>query len=140
VRAITLDQRQQAVLGEHNAQEPAGFVNFVGGAIMVGETMQACRARELREEVGMVPTPAKFLFVVENFFRFEGEIRQGPEHYEQVFPPTDEVHSNQPELSCHWMPLPELATLGLRPAAVRDVIFDGSYRARQNLVAGEPKQ
>ena len=44
------------------------FYSFLGGHVRVGETLQDCARREVQEEVGLEITPAKLLYVVENFF------------------------------------------------------------------------
>lgn len=48
--------------------ERAPFSAFLGGHVRIGETLQECARREVSEEVGLKVTPAKLLYVVENYF------------------------------------------------------------------------
>jgi hypothetical protein len=62
------------------------------------------------------------------------------DHYFQVSLPTGEVRSTQPEPTYRWLPLAQLANLYSRPAAIRDVIVDGSNRRQGHMLSPDPEE
>jgi 8-oxo-dGTP pyrophosphatase MutT (NUDIX family) len=137
VRAIIFDRSRERLLVEKNIENDPPFSNFVGGGIEVGETMLDCIRREVREEMRAEVVQAQYLFIVENFFRYGGEIRHGLGHYFEVTLDREEVHSTNPALEYSWIPIKELDKVDLRPAIVRDSILDGSYTRVLHLVSSD---
>ena len=135
VRAIIFDRSKKRLLVEENIENTPPFFYFVGGGIEVGETMLECIRREAREEIMAEVTQAEYLFVVENFFRYAGEVRHGLGHYFEVTLDREDVASTNPVLAYHWLPLDGLGKVDLRPAVVRDAILDGSYARVRHLVS-----
>ena len=135
VRAIIFDKDRECILLEKNIEIENPFYYFLGGGLQVGETMLDCIRREMREEIEVEVLQAEYLFVVENFFRHAGEIRHGLGHYFEVTLDREDVHSTNPALEYHWLPLDGLGEVDLRPSIVRDVIVDGAYTRVRHLVS-----
>ena len=136
VRAIIFDPGRERILVEKNMEIHNPFFNFIGGGVEVGETMADCLARELFEETNAAISEARYLFVVENFISYEGEVRHGLEHYFEVMLDRTDVVATDPGLLYQWIPIGQLSQVDLRPGLVRDNIVDGSYRDVRHLVSG----
>src|SRR5512134_2907306 len=80
-RAIIFDTRREQILVEKNVEIDSPFFNFIGGGVEVGETMVECIGRELSEETNACIAEARYLFVVEHFIPYRGEVRHSLEHY-----------------------------------------------------------
>ena len=134
-RAIIFDQRREQILVEKNIEIHNPFYNFIGGGVEVGETLIKCIERELSEETNAGISEARYLFVVENFIIYEGEVRHGLEHYFEVSLDRSDIVATNPGLLYEWIPIYKLAQVDLRPAIVRDCINDGSYQYVRHLVS-----
>lgn len=55
-------------------ENPEGFHRLIGGSVELGETHRECIIREVDEELGARIDDLRFLGVVENIFRYEGEL------------------------------------------------------------------
>ena len=77
----------------------------------------------------------EYLFVVENFVTFEGEIAHGLGHYFEVEIDREQVKSHLNRIELLWLPISELAQADLRPHIVREHIADGSYRSVRHLIS-----
>jgi 8-oxo-dGTP diphosphatase len=133
-RAIIPNPQHTHILVERNDWIDYAFFNFIGGGVEVGETLQACIARELAEETDAQIQSARYLFVVENFFPNEGKMMHSLEHYflihlnrANIAPRNDGVHFQ-------WLPITDLAQTDLRPTIVRDAIADNTYRDTNHLI------
>jgi hypothetical protein len=93
---------------------------------------------EFQEETTAKVLTARYLFVVENRFRYADRLVHGLEHYFLVEIDTADVRSREPHLEFHWLPLPNLAAFDLRPHVVRDAILSGSYLEARHLVTPDP--
>lgn len=56
------------------AENPEGFHRLIGGSVELGETFREAIVREVQEELGVDVLELEQLGVVENVFRFEGEL------------------------------------------------------------------
>jgi 8-oxo-dGTP pyrophosphatase MutT (NUDIX family) len=135
VRAIIFDRSGERLLVEENIEDEPPFFYFVGGGIEVGETMLECLRREVREEITAEIIQSKYLFVVENFIRYAGEVRHGLGHYFEVAIDREDVRSTNPVLAYHWLSINGLREVDRRPTVVRDAILDGSYVRIRHLVS-----
>ncbi len=133
-RAIIFDSSRKHLLVERNLGAREGYVNFPGGGIELGETLEACIRRELDEEFGGKVKAFEFLFLVENFIPFEGQVIGGIELYCAVQLEDDHVASRSPEYQFQWIDRSDLPDLDLRPHIVRDRIVDGTYPDVRHLV------
>ena len=77
----------------------------------------------------------EYLFVVENFINFKGEIVHGLGHYFEVEIDREEFQSHLNGIELIWLPIKELAQADLRPHIVRDSIVNGSYRSVRHLIS-----
>lgn len=55
-------------------ENPLGFDRLVGGSVELGETHRAAIIREVREELGARVVDLTYLGMLENIFRFNGEL------------------------------------------------------------------
>jgi len=133
-RAIIFDSTRRHILVEKNLDAREQYVNFPGGGIELGETLQECIAREMMEEIGATVRDFEFLFLVENFILFEGQLLGGIELYCEITLDTDKIEPQEDGYEFHWIKVADLKDLDLRPAFVRDQIFDGTYRDVRHLV------
>jgi 8-oxo-dGTP pyrophosphatase MutT (NUDIX family) len=136
-RAIIFDQKRERILVEKNVEIHSPFFNFIGGGVEVGETMMECIRRELSEETNAGISEARYLFVVENFTTYNGEVRHSLEHYFEVMLDRSNVVATNPGLEYKWIAIHRLAQVDLRPGIVRDHIIDGSYQHMNHLVSTE---
>ncbi len=134
-RAMIVDGNRTEVLVEKNVGAGNTYFNFVGGGVAVGETMMECIERELSEETNATIGVANDLFVVENFFPYEGAIRHSLEHYFEVMLDRTGVMATDPGIRYEWMSIDGLDRVDLRPGIVRDRIIDGTYRNLRHLVS-----
>ena len=133
-RALIFDSTHQHILVEKNLGTRENYVNFPGGGIELGETLQECIAREIMEESGATVRDFEFLFLVENFILFEGQYLGGIELYCEITLDSDKVEPQEDGYEFHWIEVAKLNQIDLRPTIVRDRIFDGTYRDARHLV------
>lgn len=136
-RAIIFNQAKDQILIESNFGSQNKFANFIGGGVETGETLQSCIERELFEETDAKIINTEYLFVVENFFSHNSEIRHSLEHYFEIDLGSEEILSINEGVEFVWIPVEKLLTVDLRPVIVRDSIIDGSYRNSGHMVIGD---
>lgn len=136
-RAVIFNRVRDQILIERSGGGQSAFSNFIGGGVEVGETLQATIERELVEETNARLTRAQYLFVVENFFPHESEIRHSLEHYFEVELDREDVVPNNGGIEYSWVPIAELEAVDLRPLVVRDSIRAGTHRSVGHLIIGE---
>jgi ADP-ribose pyrophosphatase YjhB (NUDIX family) len=122
------------LLVQRPSGDPTACYAFVGGEYEVGDTLEARLRAELEEETNARVLTARYLFVVENRFRYAGRLIHGLEHYFLTEIDTTDVRSREPHLEFHWLPLHDLSELDLRPHVVRDVMVSGRYLETRHLV------
>jgi len=133
-RALIFDSAHHHILVEKNLGAHENYVNFPGGGIEVGETLQECITREIMEEIGARIRDFEFLFLVENFIPFEGQYLGGIELYCEITLETEKIEPQEEGFEFHWIEVSALKNLDLRPTIVRDRIADGTYRNVRHLV------
>lgn len=136
-RAIIFDAARDRILVERNDWMANVYFNFAGGGVEVNETLEECIARELSEETDARITAVRYLFVVENFFPHEAQIRHSLEHYFEIELDSEEVTPDSEGVAFHWLPVRTLGEVDLRPTVVRDAIVDGSCAHVKHLVLRE---
>ena len=134
-RAIITNSERDHFLVEKNLGTRDQYLNFIGGGVELGETLEACIKREMEEETNAKVIRMEYLFVVENFVKFKGEITHGLGHYFEVEIDREEVQSHLGRIELVWLSISELAQVDLRPHIVRDCIVDGSYRLVRHLIS-----
>ena len=110
-------------------------MNFIGGGVELGEALEACLEREVQEETNAKVIRMDYLFVVENFITFKGQITHGLGHYFEVELDREDVRANSDRSDLLWFSADALADIDLRPHAVRDHIVKGTYRSVRHLVS-----
>jgi 8-oxo-dGTP pyrophosphatase MutT (NUDIX family) len=133
-RAIITNSSQDRFLVEKNLREPSKFLNFIGGGLKLGETLDECLIREIQEETLAEISSMEYLFYVENFIDYQGKVIHGIGFYYIVELDREEVISANDDFKLLWFSKDELSDLDLRPYVVRDCIQDGSYKSLQRLV------
>jgi 8-oxo-dGTP pyrophosphatase MutT (NUDIX family) len=132
-RAIILNRERDELLIERNSGIGYEFSNFLGGAVEVGETLLDCIDRELKEETNTTIKRADYLFVVENYFSHNSEIRHSLEHYFEIELDRYDVSPKSQGVAYTWTAVDELGKVDLRPVVVRNCIMDGTYRRVNHL-------
>lgn len=133
IRAVILDRQGTQVLVERKTRQLNSYWNFIGGGLAVGESFRDCLERKLGEETDARIVRAEYLFVVENFFRWSGQIRHSVEHYLEVGLDREGVTAADPATDYQWIRLEDLARVDLRPHAILDRLADGSFREKAFL-------
>jgi 8-oxo-dGTP pyrophosphatase MutT (NUDIX family) len=134
-RAIVVNPSSGHFMVEKNHGALDHYLNFVGGGVELGETLEACLMREFQEETDAGIVRMEYLFVVEHFITFEGEITHGLEHYFEVALDREDVRSSTEGIEFPWLPKDDLAEADLRPHIVRDAIATGTYRTIRHLIS-----
>jgi ADP-ribose pyrophosphatase YjhB (NUDIX family) len=122
------------LLVQQPADDPSSCYAFIGGEYEIGDTFETRLRREFEEETNARVTEARYLFCVENHFRYRGRIIQQAEHYFLVSLDRHDVVSRETHLKQYWLPLSSLAGLDLRPFVVRDAVARGSYLTDRHLI------
>lgn len=105
------------------------FWTFPGGRAELGEPLADGLRREMREELDTEITIERLLWVVENFFPYDGKAYHELGFYFLItFPPGSPIlaapapfvrEADETRLTFQWHPLEALATLRLFPAFLR---------------------
>jgi 8-oxo-dGTP pyrophosphatase MutT (NUDIX family) len=134
-RAIIVNHSADRFLVEKNSGAREQYLNFIGGGVELGESLEACLAREIQEETNAKAIRMDYLFVVENFVTFKGELLHGLGHYFEVELDRSDVISPTDGIEFLWFSMKELAEVDLRPQVVRDQIVKGTYRSVCHLIS-----
>jgi len=134
-RAIIVNPARTLFLIEKNHGAREHYLNFIGGGVELGETLAECLEREIQEETNAKAIRMEYLFVVENFVTFQGEITHGLGHYFEVELDREDVQSDTNGIEFIWLSTSKLAQMDLRPHVVRDCIANGSYRSIRHLIS-----
>lgn len=134
VRAIIFNRTKDRILIEKNFGDQNDFVNFIGGGLEIGETLQSCIERELFEETDAKIMGAKYLFLVENFIQFNAKIWHSLEHYFEIELDRQDVLPKSEQVEFALVPIDKLQSVDLRPVIVRDSIVDGTYRTINHMI------
>ncbi len=134
VRVAAIVIQNDHLLVQRPTDDPAACYALIGGAYEVGDTFDTRIRREFAEETTAHVVAWTYRFVVENRFRVGDAIVYGLEHYLEVQLDRTDVHSNEPHLAQHWLPLKTLNTHDLRPHVVRDAIASDQFRHVKHLV------
>jgi 8-oxo-dGTP pyrophosphatase MutT (NUDIX family) len=134
-RAIIINSEHDHFLVEKNLGTRDQYLNFIGGGVELGETLEACIRREIQEETNTQAMRMEYLFVVENYITFKGETLHGLGHYFEVEIDREEILSHLDGIELIWLSLNELAQVDLRPHVVRNSIVDGSYKSVRHLIS-----
>lgn len=132
IRAIVLSKGRALV--QKPTDQPGASYAFIGGGYEVGDTFVSRLCREFAEETNARIVDCRYLFVVENRQRVNGELVQGLEHYFQVTLDREDIESRERHLAQHWLPVATLKEYDLRPWVVRDVIAEGRLHDVRHLV------
>lgn len=135
VRAIITNSSKDKFLVEKNHCEPGKYLNFIGGGLELGETLDDCLSREIMEETFVGISRMEYLFYVENFITLKGETIHGIGFYYLVELEREDVVSPNEDFEFLWFTKDDLANLDLRPTIVRDCIVDDSYRSIDRLIS-----
>jgi ADP-ribose pyrophosphatase YjhB (NUDIX family) len=121
------------LLAQRPADDPTACYALIGGEYEMGDTFESRVRAEIEEETSAKVLTTEYRFVVENRFRYHGNLIQAAEHYLEVTIDRTNVASRESHLSQHWLPLANLMDIDLRPTVVRDVIAHGIHRTVHHL-------
>jgi ADP-ribose pyrophosphatase YjhB (NUDIX family) len=122
------------VLVQRSADDPASCYAFIGGEYELGDTFETRLRKEFEEETNARVIEARYLFCVENHFRYRENPVQQVEHFFLVTLDRQDVESREPHLGQHWLALSDLANVDLRPFVVRDALAEGTYLTDRHLI------
>ena len=132
MRVAGLGFRDGHVLVHRAVHEP--FWTFPGGGAEIGETSEQTLAREMVEEMGVQVRVRRLLWMVENFFRYEGrDWHELGLYYLMEVPPSfpfasgsiiHRVVDGDSELEFKWVPatVQSLKSLDIPPYFIADEI------------------
>ena len=132
VAGIVIDDGE--VLVQQPADDPTACYALIGGEYEIGDTFETRLRKEFDEETNARIVATRYLFCVENRFRYRDNTIQQVEHFFLVELDRRDVQTREAHLAHHWLPLGELAGKDLRPHVVRDALADGSYLTVRHLV------
>ena len=134
IRVAAIVVEDGKVLVQRPADDPSSCYAFIGGEYEIGDTFESRLRREFEEETNARVRQARYLFCVENHFRYRGQLIQQAEHYFLVTLDRHDVVSSEKHLKQYWLPLAGLASVDLRPYVVRDALARGSYLTDRHLI------
>jgi len=76
-----------------------------------------------------------YLFVVENFITFKGDITHSLGHYFEVQLDREDLKSTLDNTDLMWFSRADLADLDLRPHVVRNHIVNRTYQSVRHLIS-----
>jgi ADP-ribose pyrophosphatase YjhB (NUDIX family) len=94
----------------------------------VGDSFEERLRKEFEEETSARIVSVDYCFVVENRFRWRGELVHTLEHYFEVVLDREEIASREEHLEQVWLPDRVFAEADVRPAIVRDALVTGDWR------------
>ena len=106
--------------------DAAGYYYLPGGHVEFGESAASALVREFVEECGLEVEVGALRIVTEGKFESRGK-----NHHELnlVFhvkhPISGPVKSKEPGISFHWLGIPSLLEVDLRPMAIKAWLMDG---------------
>ena len=134
IRIAGIVVADEAVLVQRPADDPQSCFAFIGGEYEIGDTFETRLRKEFEEETNATVVKARYLFCVENHFRYKGNLIQQAEHYYLVKLNRRDIESREAHLTQHWIPLSQFGQSDVRPRVVRDAVADGSYMTKRHLV------
>ena len=126
VRSICIHENK--LLVQRDKRVPNNFYAFIGGHLLFGENMADCLKREFWEEIREPVEVLSYLFMVENHFEHNNRQHHTMEHFFEVQLRNHQIRSNEAHLEQEWINLDELYRYDVRPAPVKDVLINNSYR------------
>lgn len=144
LRAAAVVVRDGAVLLQR--AEGDAFWALPGGRVEPGEVAADAVAREMKEELSVQVRPVRLAWVVENFFRHEGEAHHEVGLYFLVDPSDGSALVNEPgsyvggegnrRLEFAWFAPSEFATIEARPSVLGHLLKERDFSFR-HVVHGE---
>lgn len=134
IRVAGIVVQDGKVLVQQPADDPSSCYALIGGEYEIGDTLETRLRKEFEEETNARVSEARYLFCVENHFRYRGQLIQQAENYFLVSLDRHDVVSRETHLKQYWLPLATLAGVDLRPTVVRDAVARGSYLTDRHLI------
>jgi len=134
IRIAGIVVNDDKVLVQKPADDPSSCYAFIGGEYEVGDTFESRLRQEFEEETNARVVAARYLFCVENHFRYNGNYIQQAEHFFLVTLDRHDIVSREDHLMQYWLSLADLSNVDLRPFVVRDAVASGSYLTDRYLI------
>lgn len=134
IRVAAIIIQDGHLLAQKPVDDPSACYALLGGEYEMGDTFDSRIRAEIEEETNAKVLSAKYCFVVENRFRYNGQVIQGVEHFLEVAIDRQDIESRESHLMQHWLPLERLQDFDLRPTVVRDAIISGTNKTVRHLV------
>jgi len=135
------------------------FWTTPGGGVKIFESSEEALKREFQEELEADITVERLLYIVENSFKFEGQLYHGLELYFLISPKNSDDIFNQEEfigiendfyyekygefkLTFRWFPLTDIDSIDIKPVILKKALssIPDHPVLYQNLEIRKPKQ
>ena len=133
IRVAAIVIQDGHLLAQRPADDPTACYALIGGEYEMGDTFESRIRTEIEEETNARVLATEYRFVVENRFRYDGQLIQSVEHYLEVTLDRKGIASRESHLTQHWLPLGSLMNIDLRPAVVREALASGAYKTVRHL-------
>ncbi|WP_371649430.1 MULTISPECIES: NUDIX domain-containing protein [unclassified Streptomyces] len=118
-RAVAIVRKDDAVLLIHRRKGGAEYYTLPGGGVEEGETPEQACVRELAEETGLRAAVESPLHTLDNAGRSEHYFVMGPATgTPRLGGPESERDSGDNQYRLVWVPLADVASIGLKPDAI----------------------
>lgn len=135
IRVAAIIIHNGLLLTQRPTNDPKACYALIGGEYEMGDTFESRIRVEVEEETNARVVDAKYRFVVENRFSYNGNDIQIVEHYLAVTLDRIDITSREGHLSQHWLPIDRLRDYDLRPVVVRDAIANENYQTVRHMIA-----
>lgn len=117
--AVVIDATRRLLVARRALEPAAGTLDLPGGFVDAGETLEACVARELREETGAAFGPGRYLFSLPNVYPYAGFEVHTTDAFFLFRGSGQAVRAADDVAALRWIPLAEVRSGQFGLASVR---------------------
>jgi ADP-ribose pyrophosphatase YjhB (NUDIX family) len=134
ISARAICMYDEKILVTKNRHSKKTFYAFPGGELEYGEKLSNRLKKEFLEETNSSVKKLKYLFVVENRFKFKDRIIHSLEHYFLCRLEHYEIVSRDPNEDFFWLSLNNLSQYELYPKIVKESLIDGTWKQSRHFI------